>query len=109
MTLAAKWSRLNRIKPEPGKSLLNHYSNLQLAAEKALDNNRGAIIAIQPNTGQILAMVSEPIMILMFLLAALHTRFQTLQQAPDRLLYNRALRGLYPPVSPLSLILRLRV
>lgn len=95
---------LNRIKPEPGKNLyLTIDSNLQLAAEKALDNNRGALIAIQPNTGQILAMVSEPDYDPNVFVAGISNQdFQTLQQAPDRPLYNRALRGLYPPASTIK-------
>src|SRR3990167_11465600 len=52
---------LNEIKAIPGKNLyLTIDSNLQIVAERALDGHRGAIVAIDPATGQVLAMVSEP-------------------------------------------------
>lgn len=89
---------LNRIKPIPGKNLyLTIDSNLQAAAEQALGGNRGAIVAIQPATGQILALVSEPTYDPNIFVDGISTEdYETLQKSPDRPLYNRALRGLYP-------------
>ena len=52
---------LDRIDPEPGKDVRLHLDiDLQLAAEAALGDHRGAIVAIEPETGGILAMVSKP-------------------------------------------------
>ena len=52
---------LGRTDPEPGRDLQLHLDvSLQLAAEAALGDRRGAIVAIEPSTGGILAMVSKP-------------------------------------------------
>jgi penicillin-binding protein 2 len=52
---------LGRTDPEPGRDLQLHLDvSLQLAAEAALGDRRGAIVAIEPTTGGILAMVSKP-------------------------------------------------
>lgn len=53
--------RLDRTDPVAGKNLTLHLdARLQIAAEKALGDVRGAIVAIEPATGGILAMVSKP-------------------------------------------------
>lgn len=89
---------LNRIKPKPGKNLyLSIDTKLQTAVEQALSGHRGAVVAIQPSTGQILALVSEPSYDPNLFVEGISNKdFQTLQQSPERPLYNRALRGLYP-------------
>ncbi len=89
---------LNQIKPVPGKNLyLTIDSKLQTAVEQALAGHRGAVVAIQPATGQILAMVSEPSYDPNLFVTGINVKdFQALQQSPDRPLNNRALRGLYP-------------
>jgi len=89
---------LNQIKPVPGKNLyLTLDTKLQAEVEKALAGHRGAVVAIQPATGQILAMVSEPSYDPNLFVAGINNKdFQALQESPDRPLYNRALRGLYP-------------
>jgi len=52
---------LGRTDPIPGKDIQLHLDvDLQLAAEQALGDRRGAIVAIDPSTGGILAMVSKP-------------------------------------------------
>ena len=52
---------LGRTDPEPGRDIQLHLDvSLQLAAEQALGDRRGAIVAIDPSTGGILAMVSKP-------------------------------------------------
>lgn len=95
---------LNRIKPIPGKNLyLTIDSNLQIAAEQALGGHRGAIVAIQPATGQVLALVSEPTYDPNIFVEGISTEdYETLHKSPDRPLYNRALRGLYPMASPIK-------
>ena len=53
--------RLDRTDPVAGKNITLHMdAQLQIAAENALGDFRGAIVAIDPNTGGILAMVSKP-------------------------------------------------
>ncbi len=52
---------LDRTDPVAGKNITLHLdARLQIAAEKALGEFRGAIVAIDPETGGILAMVSKP-------------------------------------------------
>src|SRR3990167_202875 len=95
---------LKEIKSNPGRNIyLTLDIGLQLAAEKALHGRRGAIVAIQPATGQVLAMVSEPgYDPNQFVLGMSQSNYQSLQQSQDRPLYNRALRGLYPLASTIK-------
>ncbi|MGM0633221.1 MAG: penicillin-binding protein 2 [Pseudomonadota bacterium] len=52
---------LDRTDPVPGQDLQLHLdAGLQVAAERALGDSRGAIVAIDPRTGGILAMLSKP-------------------------------------------------
>ncbi|MDT8427320.1 MAG: penicillin-binding protein 2 [Pseudomonadales bacterium] len=52
---------LDRTDPVPGQDIMLHMdAQLQLAAERALGDRRGAIVAIDPQTGGILAMLSKP-------------------------------------------------
>ncbi len=95
---------LNSIKPVPGHTLyLTIDTRLQTAAEQALSGHRGAIVAIQPGTGQILALVSEPTYDPNVFVDGISNKdYQTLQQSTDRPLYNRALRGQYPFASTIK-------
>ncbi len=78
-------------------------SELEQVAEKALGDNAGAVVAIQPNTGEILALVSNPSYDPNQFVAGLSNKtFLALQDAPDRPLYNRALRGQYPIASTIK-------
>jgi penicillin-binding protein 2 len=53
--------RLDRTDPVAGKNITLHMdAELQIAAEEALGDFRGAVVAIDPNTGGILAMISKP-------------------------------------------------
>lgn len=95
---------LKEIKGQSGKNIyLTLDSQLQFAAEKALGEHRGAIVAIQPETGQVLAMVSKPgYDPNLFVVGINYADYQALQQSKDRPLYNRALRGLYPQASTIK-------
>lgn len=92
---------LNEIKGTPGTNLyLTLDSQLQFVAEKALDGHRGAVVAIEPATGQVLAMVSQPGYDPNIFVTGISTKdYQALQGSPDRPLFDRALRGLYPLAS----------
>jgi penicillin-binding protein 2 len=100
---------LNQINPVPGKNLfLTLDSRLQIAVEKFLEGHRGAVVAIQPATGQVLALVSQPGYDPNLFVAGISTQdFQQLQESPDHPLYNRALRGLYPLASTIKPFLAL--
>ena len=95
---------LKETKGIPGKNIyLTIDSGLQFTAEKALEDHKGAIVAIQPSTGQVLAMVSKPgYDPNLFVLGISQKDYQELQLAEDRPLYNRALRGLYPLASTIK-------
>lgn len=73
---------------------------LQQAAYLAMKDKRGAVVAINANNGDILAMVSSPSYDPnIFVNGINNTDYQLLANSPDRPLYNRAVRGLYPPAS----------
>lgn len=95
---------LKELRGVPGKNIyLTIDSGLQFTAEKALQGHRGAIVAIQPATGQVLAMVSQPgYDPNIFVLGINQKDYHTLQSSPDRPLYDRALRGLYPLASTIK-------
>jgi penicillin-binding protein 2 len=83
-------------------------SGLQLAAEKALGKLRGAIVAIQPSTGQILAMVSQPSFDPnQFVKGINEKQYKALTHNKDNPLYNRTIRGLYPMASTIKPIIGL--
>lgn len=95
---------LKDIKGIPGKNIhLTLDSNVQLIAEKAMENYRGAVVVIQPATGQVLALVSKPgYDPNVFVQGISQKDYQSLQQSPNKPLYNRALRGLYPLASTIK-------
>lgn len=95
---------VSQINPQPGENLyLTIDSKLQLAVEKVMENLRGAVVVIQPSTGQVLAMVSQPTYDPNVFVAGVSAdEFKALQDSPDKPLFNRALRGLYPIASTIK-------
>ena len=95
---------LERESPVPGKDLHLYLDlNLQLAAEKALGESRGAVVAMDPNTGGILALVSTPgYDPNLFVTGISGKDYRALQNSSDLPLFNRAIRGRYPPASTLK-------
>ncbi|HLA32884.1 MAG TPA: penicillin-binding protein 2 [Pseudomonas sp.] len=95
---------LKRTDPLPGKDVvLSLDVRLQQAAEQALAGRRGAIVAIQPQTGEVLAMVSQPSFDPNpFVTGIGFKAYADLRDSIDRPLYNRVLRGLYPPGSTIK-------
>lgn len=89
---------LKKTKGKPGSNLyLTIDTDLQLAAEKALLGHRGTIVAIEPNTGQVLAIVSQPSFDPnSFVVGISQHDYQELQLSEGKPLFDRALRGLYP-------------
>ena len=87
--------------PIPGKSLyLSIDVRMQKAAEAAFEDRPGAAVAIDPRNGQVLAMVSVPSFDPnLFVNGIGQSDYAALTDAPDKPLYNRALRGVYPPGS----------
>ena len=73
---------------------------LQRMVEELFGNRRGALVAIDPNNGEVLAMVSMPTFNPnLFVEGIDQENWQALNESIDRPLFNRALRGLYPPGS----------
>lgn len=74
--------------------------NLQLKAEALLKGERGAVVAIDPRNGEVLAMASVPTFDPNLFVDGISSKIYTeLRDDPDRPLYNRALQGAYPPGS----------
>lgn len=95
---------LNENLPTPGTALhLTIDANLQIAAAKALEGLRGALVAINPKTGELLALQSNPSYDPnLFSDGIDQTAIQSIQKDPDRPLYNRAFQGTYPPGSTIK-------
>lgn len=92
---------LRRQPPAPGRNLyLTLDSRLQAAAEVAFGDYTGSAIAIDPNTGDILAFVSAPgYDPNPFVNGIGFGDYAALKDDPRQPLFNRALRGQYPPGS----------
>jgi penicillin-binding protein 2 len=95
---------LENVSPLPGTNLTVHLdSNLQRVAHKAFKDDRGALVAIDIKTGGILSMVSAPSYDPnLFVSGISQTKYDQLLQSSDRPLFDRAIRGQYPPGSTIK-------
>ena len=95
---------LERHDPVPGRNLyLTMDARLQRTAEAALGDENGAIVALDPVTGAVLAMASSPgIDPNLFAGGVDPETYRALQRSPDRPLFNRAVNGQYPPGSTIK-------
>ncbi|HSD95826.1 MAG TPA: penicillin-binding protein 2 [Sulfuricaulis sp.] len=100
---------LERIAPVAGKNLyLSIDAKLQALAEQALGKRRGAVIAMEPATGAILAFVSTPTYDPNpFVQGIDPDSYQGLLDDPDKPLINRVLNGQYAPGSTIKAFLGL--
>jgi penicillin-binding protein 2 len=87
--------------PLPGEDLQLHLDiRLQEAALAEFGNRNGALVAIDPRDGGVLAMVSKPGFDPNLFVEGISLKaYQRLAKDIDKPLYNRALRGQYPPGS----------
>lgn len=85
----------------PGRNLiLSLDAQVQQIAEDALGELTGAVVAIDPTNGQVIAMVSKPGFDPHYFVDGISSAdYKTLLDDPQRPLYNRALQGTYPPGS----------
>lgn len=92
---------LSESPPIQGNNLhLTIDSRLQRVAEEAFGQQSGAVVAIDPNNGEILALVSMPIFNPnLFVNGISFENYNQLRDSPSRPLFNRALSGQYPPGS----------
>jgi penicillin-binding protein 2 len=92
---------LDRQEPIAGNDLfLTIDVRVQQAAEEALRGQRAAAVAIDPNNGDVIAFVSTPAFDPnLFARGLTRPQYLALTDDPDRPMYDRALRGVYPPGS----------
>lgn len=95
---------LSRIPPLPGKDLRLHLdAELQAVAEHAFGDYLGGLVALDPNTGGVLALVSRPGFDPNLFVDGIDPEtWKSLNESPDRPMVNRALRGIYPPGSTIK-------
>ena len=95
--------------PSPGANVyLSLDLDLQKLAYRAFDGRRGALVALDPTSGEILALVSTPSFDPnLFAVGMTTSQFRELQENPDRPLFNRAVSGAYPPGSTIKPMLAL--
>jgi penicillin-binding protein 2 len=95
--------------PTPGQNIyLSLDLDLQKVATKALEGWRGAVVAIDPWTGEVLAMVSAPSFDPNLFAVGMSTaQYAGLQNDVAQPLFNRAIRGAYPPGSTIKPMLAL--
>ncbi len=95
---------LDRVAPVAGKNLQLHLdAKLQAIAEHALGKRRGAVVAIEPATGAVLAFVSTPTYDPNpFVNGIDPDTYRGLLDDPDKPLINRAINGQYAPGSTIK-------
>ena len=99
-----KQSVLSGQEPIGGEELfLGLDINLQITAEQSLKGERGAIVAMDPTNGEVLALASVPTFDPnLFINGITQKDYTTLREDPSRPLFNRALQGTYPPGSTIK-------
>jgi penicillin-binding protein 2 len=95
---------LDRTPPVPGKNLILSLDvNLQRTAKEAMGDNEGAVVALDPNNGEVLVLASladyDPNL---FVNGIDQKTYDELQNSPKKPLFNRALLGQYPPGSTIK-------
>ena len=100
---------LNFDPPTPGQNITLHLDiRVQIAAAAALGDRRGAVVALDPRSGGVLALVSNPSYDPNeFVLGMAPNRYQKLANSRNKPLLNRAVSGLYAPGSTVKPLLGL--
>ena len=95
---------LDNVDPVPGSHLTLYLdSQLQRIAHQAFKGDRGALVAIDVKTGGILAMVSAPSYDPNLFVSGISQKdYDALLNSPDRPLFDRSIRGQYPPGSTIK-------
>lgn len=89
---------------EPGKNIITTIdAHLQQYGQKLMDGKVGSVVAIEPATGEILAMVSSP-GIDVDVLADIGSYWKELSRNPYKPMFNRTVMASYPPGSVFKLI-----
>jgi penicillin-binding protein 2 len=97
-------AKLERREPQSGNDLyLTIDIRVQQMAEEALRGQRASAVAIDPNTGDVIAFVSTPAFDPnLFARGLSRKEYLALTEDPDRPMFDRALRGTYPPGSTIK-------
>ena len=92
---------LSRTPSQPGNNVvLTLDIRLQQVAEQAFEGRRGALVALDPSSGAVLAFVSMPSFDPNLFIDGIDVQsWKALNNSPDRPLNNRAIAGVYPPGS----------
>jgi len=100
---------LSRIPPVPGKDLRLYLDlDLQAVAEHAFGDYLGGLVALDPRTGGVLAMVSRPGFDPNLFVDGIDPEaWKGLNESPERPMVNRLLRGIYPPGSTIKPLMAL--
>ncbi|HMM46935.1 MAG TPA: penicillin-binding protein 2 [Thiobacillaceae bacterium] len=100
---------LSRIPPVPGKDLRLHLDvELQAVAEEAFGDYLGGLVALDPDTGGVLALVSKPGFDPNLFVDGIDPEtWKALNESPERPMVNRVLRGIYPPGSTIKPLMAL--
>ncbi len=93
--------KISEVAPIPGKNIyLTIDLRLQVLAEEVLEDYNGALVAIDPQSGDVLAFVSKPTYDPnLFVDGITHKDFNELNNDPSTPFLNRVMQGLYPPGS----------
>lgn len=95
--------------PTPGRDLyLTIDLGVQRAAEDSLGERSGAVVALDPNSGEVLALVSHPTYDPnLFPRGISPADWERLSNDPSHPLYNRAIQSVYPPGSTFKIVVAL--
>jgi len=108
-TLGDNRPDLRVVRPVAGRDLdLSLDIELQRVAEEAMGDQRGAVIALDPWSGDVLVLASTPTFDPNKFARGISTAdYRALTTDPDQPLFNRALRGTYPPGSTIKPLMAL--
>ncbi|MBV9401542.1 MAG: penicillin-binding protein 2 [Bryobacterales bacterium] len=100
---------LEDVEPTPGKPLQTTLDmDLQAVAELSMEDRKGAVVALDPHTGEVLAMVSRPTFDPTVFAGRIATKdWNNLIDNPDRPLLNRAIQAQFAPGSTFKPIVAL--
>ncbi|GLV80948.1 penicillin-binding protein [Streptomyces lavendulae subsp. lavendulae] len=101
------WYELSRGRPGGGNAVTTLRAAVQRAAYRGLGGKRGAVAAVEPATGRILALVSSPSYdpgLLSGTGAKVKAAWRRLNADPAKPMLNRALRETYPPGSTFKIV-----
>ena len=97
---------INSVEAKPGQNIvLTIDHDAQVAAENALAGWAGAVVAIDPNNGEVIAMASSPTFDPnMFVVGMSRDQWNALITNPYRPLENKAIQSEYPPASTYKIV-----